>query len=268
VGLPAQLRANLFERRLIWQGLRCPPTLPPEETSMFARAPYLWLIAAVLALMLAVPWAASAGTESSARSLARDATPGAIDSDGDGLVDAEDCAPNDARRPDREDGVDTNCDGVVNEDDGPATDEPTAGPDTFDGTDDADVWAGAGGNDHADGVGGNDTLRGDAGNDSLFGGAGLDRLFGGSGNDTLDGGPGVDVLNGDAGNDVMHGGVGNDTISCSTGRVDKAYGDAGNDKLTCRDRVGGDVIDGGPGTDTCIGDRKDIFRRCERVVRK
>jgi hypothetical protein len=235
-----------------------------------ARATYGWVAISCLA-MLAVPVGASAlatGGEARVASHARDAGQ-PMDSDGDGRADSVDCAPNDASRPDKSTtGVDTNCDGVVNEDDDPATDEPTAGPDTFDGTDDADVWAGAGGNDHADGVGGNDTLRGDAGNDSLFGGAGLDRLFGGSGNDALDGGPGVDVLNGDAGNDVMHGGVGNDTISCSTGRVDKAYGDAGNDKLTCRDRVGGDVIDGGPGTDTCIGDRKDIFRRCERVVRK
>ena len=47
----------------------------------------------------------------------------------------------------------------------------------------------------------------------------------------------------------------------------KLFGDAGNDKLNCNYGKGGDTINGGPGTDTCMGDKKDVFVGCEKITR-
>ncbi|MCX4241803.1 calcium-binding protein [Paraliomyxa miuraensis] len=72
---------------------------------------------------------------------------------------------------------------------------------------------------------GNDIVHGGDGNDTIAGGHGNDVVFGGSGNDTLFGGPGLDMLIGGAGDDVFV--------------VD----------LGCQ-VMPGEVIDGGPGSDT------------------
>jgi hypothetical protein len=104
-----------------------------------------------------------------------------------------------------------------------------------------------------------DVIRALAGNDLLLGGHGDDRLYGDAGNDIVDGG---------RGNDTLHGGTGNDTIRCGLGARDRAFGDAGTDKLSCVDHVGGDLIDGGSGRDVCTGDAKDVFRGCEKIIRR
>lgn len=72
---------------------------------------------------------------------------------------------------------------------------------------------------------GDDIVHGGNGNDTLSGGHGNDVLFGGSGDDTLFGGPGLDMLVGGAGDDVFV--------------ID----------LGCH-VMPGEVIDGGPGSDT------------------
>lgn len=94
-----------------------------------------------------------------------------------------------------------------------------------------------------------DTFRGGSLADVLMGGGGNDRLFGYAGNDRLNGG---------AGNDKVVGGTGND----------KLHGDAGNDVLDGNDHAKGDVIDGGPGKDTCTYNKGDVVRNCEKKLLK
>lgn len=68
--------------------------------------------------------------------------------------------------------------------------------------------------------------------DSVYGSLGRDRLFGGGGDDVLDGGSGIDVLVGGSGNDVFW--------------LD----------LEC-EIAAGDVVDGGPGTDTVYSHKSE-----------
>ncbi|MDB5554286.1 MAG: hypothetical protein JWL86_4270 [Rhizobium sp.] len=79
---------------------------------------------------------------------------------------------------------------------------------------------------------GNDTLRGMGGNDVLQGGLGNDDIDGGDGNDTL-----IDL--GDT-----FGGTGNQLVG-----KDKLRGGDGKDKLVFQSSDGGDIGDGGDGTD-------------------
>ncbi len=88
-----------------------------------------------------------------------------------------------------------------------------------------------------EGFAGNDLLRGRAGNDILRGGGGNDRMYGDAGNDSLVGG---------AGRDTLQGGVGRDTINANDMRA-------------------GDVVNGGPGLDTCTANPGDVIRGCERI---
>lgn len=152
----------------------------------------------------------------------------------------------------------------------------TPGSDGIVGLAGRDLIRAGSGNDTVRGENGNDELHGDVGDDKLFGGLGIDKLFGGSGRDVLDGGPGNDLLHGNAdndrliggpGNDVLSGDIGNDKISCGTG-TDKALGGTGFDAIDCRDGRGGDTINGGRGRDSCIGDKRDKFIACEKIVRK
>lgn len=108
------------------------------------------------------------------------------------------------------------------------------------------------------GLAGNDTLYGRTGNDTLRGGAGNDRLLGEAGNDRLVG---------DAGADLARGGAGTDTLTGGAGR-DKLYGDAGNDRIDANDHRPGDVINGGPGNDTCLYNAGDVIVGCERKIRR
>lgn len=98
---------------------------------------------------------------------------------------------------------------------------------------------------------------GGPGKDVLQGGTGVDELHGGPGNDVLSGGDGDDALYGESENDDLHGGDGADKLYggvdddnvCGDGDPDELYGQVGDDLLY--DDVLGDVLDGGPDTDTC-----------------
>jgi Ca2+-binding RTX toxin-like protein len=130
------------------------------------------------------------------------------------------------------------------------------------------------------GVGGEgrDCIDGGAGNDRMFGGPGDDNrpceftafvdpqaaLTGGPGDDTIFGGPGNDSMNGIFDNDTLFGGTGDDLLrDTSPGDKDRLFGEAGDDTLDARDGDGGDLIDGGPGTDRCFGDPGDQLVNCE-----
>ncbi|MBT6093607.1 MAG: hypothetical protein HOH04_01915 [Rhodospirillaceae bacterium] len=118
--------------------------------------------------------------------------------------------------------------------------EGGAGQDQLDGGKGKDDLYGNGGADVIYGRGGKDKLVGGAGDDDLRGGAGDDLLKGGNGDDILRGGIGDDDLRGGAGNDKLIGGDGADTIN----------GEAGDDIVRLSfDEAGGDVMDGGLGTD-------------------
>jgi Ca2+-binding RTX toxin-like protein len=83
-------------------------------------------------------------------------------------------------------------------------------------------------------------------------------VIGEDGNDSIDGGPLNDSIEGDVGNDTLHGENGNDNLTdgdgfYGTGGNDGFYGDGGNDHLdggSATTGTGGDVLDGGPQTDT------------------
>ncbi len=143
----------------------------------------------------------------------------------------------------------------------------TAGNDRFTGGRGHETFFGGGGSDTADGGRGNDRLYGSRDSDTLLGGLGNDRIFGGAGDDLLRGGAGDDIVSGGPGLDDTRGGSGDDNVSCGSGPREKAFGNAGNDVVSCRDGAVGDTINGGAGTDTCIGDVGDVFVGCERIVR-
>jgi hypothetical protein len=132
----------------------------------------------------------------------------------------------------------------------------TARGEVLRGTSGPDVLCGGGGSDVLIGLGGDDVLRGGAGNDRLSGGGGRDRLTGSSGNDRLSGGSGPDRLAGGAGDDHLSGGGGRDKVSGQSGRdrVSEADGER-------------DEIDGGPGVDLGVVDRRDRVRRVEQLNR-
>ena len=134
------------------------------------------------------------------------------------------------------------------------------------------------GNDWIDGEQGEDYIVGEDGQDRLFGGAGNDEISPHWGSDFVDGGEGADIIrNGhDKGvrwsSDIIHGGEGGDIIEAesSTGS-DALYGDAGNDEINGRDwgyepSSTPDLVDGGPGKDTCVADADDTVVNCEEVT--
>ena len=82
------------------------------------------------------------------------------------------------------------------------------------------------------GTNGTNILSGLAGNDILDGGDGADQLLGGIGNDTLDGGVGQDSVIGGLGDDRI-------VMLVTSGNVDDADGEAGNDTLALSGVVGG-----------------------------
>ncbi len=96
----------------------------------------------------------------------------------------------------------------------------------------------------------NNILTGNSGANVLTGGVGNDVLAGGAGNDTLNGGADDDTLHGDAGNDQLVGDTGQDTVTgglgddrvtmlVTSGDVDDADGEDGNDTLALSGIVGG-----------------------------
>lgn len=135
-----------------------------------------------------------------------------------------------------------------------------------------------GSNDVAYGGPGRDCIDGGGGDDLMIGGPGDDNrpceftffvnlraaLTGGPGNDRLEGGPGDDSLDGITDDDTLLGDEGNDLIEDFAGSdSDKLFGGPGNDKLNAKDFDGRDIVDGGPGIDSCIGDPGDTLINCE-----
>ncbi len=156
--------------------------------------------------------------------------------------------------------------------------------DTFD-----NLLRGEGGNDIIDGAAGNDSVQGGDGNDTLSGGSGNDFILGGAGDDIIDGGDGDEYIYGHAGSDTIDGGLGQDAVghegaqhgivldlTLASGQVvddgdgftdtlisieqydgsehaDDMTGDASGNLL--RGLGGDDIIRGGDGNDTLIGER-------------
>jgi Ca2+-binding RTX toxin-like protein len=178
------------------------------------------------------------------------------DSDGDGVPDLLDPAPNDPSIPTRF-GATNGNDAITGTNAGETicgllgndVIKALAGNDTVFGDNCgakaklARAQAGAGGNDAIDGGIGNDTIYGAGGADKLSGGDGNDKLFGGGGNDVLSGGRGNDVLTGGPGVNKYSGGAGNDrvnarngkkeTVNCGTGKSDKATVDKADKVKGC-----------------------------------
>jgi Ca2+-binding RTX toxin-like protein len=101
---------------------------------------------------------------------------------------------------------------------------------------------------------------------------GADRAIAGGGNDFVCGGPGHDDgLNGSAGADQINGGAGQDELQGHTGPDRLIYGESmfgeeGDDYLRARIDPSAE-LDGGEGTDTCVGDSDDRFRSTCELVR-
>lgn len=156
-----------------------------------------------------------------------------------------------------------------------------AGHDTLSGNGGVDLMVGEAGNDELSGGSGNDILLGGDGNDQLFGGQGHDQLVGGAGDDTLQGAQGNDTLLGGTGSDTLLGGEGDDLIdgrdiytaeemasldaslqrlyalqdgSLPAGLLERVGGD-----LAVRGEPGSDILRGGLGNDTLIGDSGDTL---------
>lgn len=154
----------------------------------------------------------------------------------------------------------------------------------IDGTEGDDTITGAAGGDVLNGAGGNDQVVGDLGQDTITGGLGNDTLDGGGGADAIDGGPGADQIVGGSGNDSLFGADGADTVVGGAGNdvLDGTQGDLfqptsptdsidpdnpADDERTMdlegpiveppAPATGDQVLDGGAGNDTLIGDNAD-----------
>jgi Ca2+-binding RTX toxin-like protein len=100
------------------------------------------------------------------------------------------------------------------------------------------------------GTAASETLTGTGGADIICGLRGNDTLLGRGGRDLLLGGGGADVLRGGSRADVLRGGGGNDRLFGNRGN-DRLFGNRGNDQLF--GNAGNDHLDGGPGIDSCFG---------------
>lgn len=160
---------------------------------------------------------------------------------------------------------------------------PLSGPDVIDGTDGDDRIESGAGDDVVTGGLGNDTIflgigadiaNGNEGDDTIWGGGGPDRVTGGPDDDRifLEGGDDESTASDiggipqDGGNDLIRGGEGNDVISDRYGS-NELYGEEGADTLFAVDADGDDTPDllsGGFGRDTLIGDDGDTMTGGER----
>lgn len=167
--------------------------------------------------------------------------------------------------------------------------------DSLTGGSQADYLYGFGGNDTLRGDGGDDTLSGGAGNDTIWGQDNDDLLAGNGGDDLLQGGSGADVLIDFSGSDTLKGGTGGDRLIAldltdkissedamvRTGDIqlaevfyrqdiagyvlDPDYR-VGDDLALFQELHGGertdntpDILDGGSGNDTLLGDNGDTL---------
>lgn len=150
------------------------------------------------------------------------------------------------------------------------------------------------------GLGGNDVINGGGGNDILMGGGGNDTLVAASGRGTLNGGDGIDAssfagsatpieaslvsafarrsttnplegvalvgiesLTGSSLGDSLTGSGGANKLVGGAG-ADEILGLGGKDKLHSRDGAKNDTVNGGPGTDACTTDNREIsIKSCE-----
>ena len=161
----------------------------------------------------------------------------------------------------------------------------TSGNDVITGTAGKDVLCGGDGNDTISGAGGNDIVLGEAGNDRLVGGSENDILNGGSGADTAlytgtspvtanlttqfatgvgsDTLPGIERLTGSDAGDKLTGSPAANVLVGGDG-ADEILGLGGNDTLKSRDERKNDTVNGGPGTDRCTTDNREIsIKSCE-----
>lgn len=160
------------------------------------------------------------------------------------------------------------------------------GADILNGGAGGDILVGESGNDQLSGQAGSDLLIGGQGNDTLGGGDGNDSLISGPGNDRLFGGMGGDVLIGVSGADSLFGGGDADFLDARDARdpddaaflvrveadelpgaLDSNFGAAGTAELgrvqtslelSTANRAA-DVVDGGEGDDTLLGDLGDTL---------
>lgn len=152
----------------------------------------------------------------------------------------------------------------------------------------ADLVFGGAGDDELRGGEDGDILVGGAGDDQLFGWAGNDVMIGGAGNDTLDASSGNDTLSGISGSNVLRGGAGDDFISgldvpddwelyaegssdfdTLSNAIRTSYGPGVTDDMlaTAQQEFNSaaplpetgtsDLLEGGQGADTLIGDSGD-----------
>ena len=127
-----------------------------------------------------------------------------------------------------------------------------AGNDILYGGDGDDLMDGADGDDTIYGDGGDDHINGRTGTNYLDGGAGDDWMVGEGTGDTVLGGPDCDVLDGTDGTHSLSGGPGNDVIQAGYSPT-SVLGGAGDDFIaTCLSDPSG-IVDGGAGTDECVG---------------
>jgi Ca2+-binding RTX toxin-like protein len=110
------------------------------------------------------------------------------------------------------------------------------------------------------GTGAGETLVGTSGPDIICGKGGSDLLKGIGGNDLILGGGGADEMLGGDGADTAKGGGGGDEIRGGNGG-DDLFGQKGNDDLF--GQKGADLLNGGPGNDSCSGGPgNDTLKKC------
>jgi Tol biopolymer transport system component len=162
---------------------------------------------------------------------------------------------------------------------------------TLTGTTADETLCGLGGNDVINGGGGNDILMGGLGNDTLVAASGRVSINGGDGSDTasfagsatpieaslvsgfarrattdpLEGAAlvGIERLTGSSLGDSLTGSGGPNRLVGGAG-ADELSGLGGNDKINSRDGAKNDTVNGGPGTDACTTDNREVsIKGCE-----
>jgi Ca2+-binding RTX toxin-like protein len=79
---------------------------------------------------------------------------------------------------------------------------------------------------------------------------------------TITGTAGPDVIPGTAARDTICG-LGGDDLLLGGASRDELRGGAGDDRLVSRGDAASDVVDGGPGRDRAVADRRDVLMRIE-----